>query len=152
MNDLTPDTGLLNKYRSILAKLPSTRVVPRESERWPAYLKYLRKDVLEATQDDFWGLIGVKKVSGSKYEHLERNGRLSRNLPLERMKALMDLLGLEWETRNRFGRIDEDSGAYRLSKEGVKMLDILERNDISVEDLEVLVLVHKHYTKQTPDA
>lgn len=132
--------------RRTLDKLPQYKTVPRNPALWARYLKDLRKNVFNMTQETFWvEMLGINKITGSKYESLG-SGLLSRRFPEQKMQELHDLLGLKWEKRERFFETGRN-GIVTANAEARKILDLIEHHKMTFDDFEKLLMLHLYYTK-----
>ena len=130
--DKTKDNSILAvRAQRTLKDIGVNPLIPQDSKQWKSFIINLRTTLLGLTTEEFWDIVGLSRSSGVKYESSDRSYSRQPNRKL--MLLIAEAFKLEWEIPARVSNNPVDS------KSSSKMLEMLENNNFSMQELEILL-------------
>ena len=130
--DKTKDNSILAaRAQRTLKDIGVNPLIPQDPRQWKSYIINLRTALLGLTTEEFWDIVGLSRSSGVKYESSDKSYSRQPNRKL--MLLIAEAFKLEWEVPDRVPNIPVDS------KSSSKMLEMLEKNSVSMQELEILL-------------
>ena len=130
--DKTKDNSILAaRAQRTLKDIGVNPLIPQDSRQWKSFIINLRTSLLGLTTEEFWDIVGLSRSSGVKYESSDRSYSRQPNRKL--MLLIAEAFKLEWEIPDRVPNNPVDS------KSSSKMLEMLEKNNVSMQELEILI-------------
>ena len=130
--DKTKDNSILAaRAQRTLKDIGVNPLIPQDPRQWKSYIINLRTALLGLTTEEFWDIVGLSRSSGVKYESSDKSYSRQPNRKL--MLLIAEAFKLEWEVPDRVPNIPVDS------KSSSKMLEMLEKNNVSMQELEILL-------------
>lgn len=130
--DKTKDNSILAaRAQRTLKDIGVNPLIPQDPRQWKSYIINLRTALLGLTTEEFWDIVGLSRSSGVKYESSDKSYSRQPNRKL--MLLIAEAFKLEWEVPDRVSNIPVDS------KSSSKMLEMLEKNNVSMQELEILL-------------
>ena len=130
--DKTKDNSILaSRAQRTLKDIGVNPLIPQDSRQWKSFIINLRTSLLGLTTEEFWDIVGLSRSSGVKYESSDRSYSRQPNRKL--MLLIAEAFKLEWEIPDRVPSTPVDS------KSSSKMLEMLEKNNVSMQELEILI-------------
>ncbi|NUF08951.1 hypothetical protein [Snodgrassella sp. ESL0324] len=130
--DKTKDNSILAaRAQRTLKDIGVNPLIPQDPRQWKSYIINLRTALLGLTTEEFWDIVGLSRSSGVKYESSDKS--YSRHPNRKLMLLIAEAFKLEWEVPDRVPNIPVDS------KSSSKMLEMLEKNNVSMQELEILL-------------
>ena len=130
--DKTKDNSILAaRAQRTLKDIGVNPLIPQDSRQWKSFIINLRTALLGLTTEEFWDIVGLSRSSGVKYESSDKSYSRQPNRKL--MLLIAEAFKLEWEVPDRVPNIPVDS------KSSSKMLEMLEKNNVSMQELEILL-------------
>lgn len=130
--DKTKDNSILAaRAQRTLKDIGVNPLIPQDPRQWKSYIINLRTALLGLTTEEFWDIVGLSRSSGVKYESSDKSYSRQPNRKL--MLLIAEAFKLEWEVPDCVPNIPVDS------KSSSKMLEMLEKNNVSMQELEILL-------------
>ncbi|WP_371751303.1 hypothetical protein ABX026_16160 [Snodgrassella alvi] len=130
--DKTKDNSILAaRAQRTLKDIGVNPLIPQDPRQWKSYIINLRTALLGLTTEEFWDIVGLSRSSGVKYESSDKSYSRQPNRKL--MLLIAEAFKLEWEVPDRVPNIPVDS------KSSSKMLEMLEKKNVSMQELEILL-------------
>lgn len=130
--DKTKDNSILAaRAQRTLKDIGVNPLIPQDPRQWKSYIINLRTALLGLTTEEFWDIVGLSRSSGVKYESSDKSYSRQPNRKL--MLLIAEAFKLEWEVPDRVPNTPVDS------KSSSKMLEMLEKNNVSMQELEILL-------------
>lgn len=130
--DKTKDNSILAaRAQRTLKDIGVNPLIPQDPRQWKSYIINLRTALLGLTTEEFWDIVGLSRSSGVKYESSDKSYSRQPNRKL--MLLIAEAFKLEWEVPDRVPNIPVDS------KSSSKMLEMLEKSNVSMQELEILL-------------
>lgn len=130
--DKTKDNSILAaRAQRTLKDIGVNPLIPQDPKQWKSFIINLRTALLGLTTEEFWDIVGLSRSSGVKYESSDKSYSRQPNRKL--MLLIAEAFKLEWEVPDRVPNAPVDS------KSSSKMLEMLEKNNVSMQELEILL-------------
>lgn len=130
--DKTKDNSILAaRAQRTLKDIGVNPLIPQDPRQWKSYIINLRTALLGLTTEEFWDIVGLSRSSGVKYESSDKSYSRQPNRKL--MLLIAEAFKLEWEVPDRVPNTPVDS------KSSSKMLEMLEKSNVSMQELEILL-------------
>lgn len=130
--DKTKDNSILAaRAQRTLKDIGVNPLIPQDPRQWKSYIINLRTALLGLTTEEFWDIVGLSRSSGVKYESSDKSYSRQPNRKL--MLLIAEAFKLEWEVPDRVPNTPVDS------KSSSKMLEMLEKKNVSMQELEILL-------------